>query len=71
MKVGDLVTFTPESWGTPIEDRPLYIVVREPYEITLCSHPERDNLMVDIVIPGGSDIYATGPETLEIISEYR
>ena len=32
MKIGDLVTFTPESWGTPIEDRPLYIVVRVPYE---------------------------------------
>ena len=69
MKVGDLVTFTPEEWGTPVEDRPLYIVVRGPYEIS--SHPERDNLMVDMVIPGGSDIYATGPETLEVLSESR
>ncbi len=69
MKVGDLVTFTPESWGTPIKDRPLYIIVREPYEIA--SHPERDNLMVDMVIPGSSDIYATGPETLELLSEAR
>ena len=69
MKIGDLVTFTPESWGTPVEDRPLYIVVRGPYEIS--SHPERDNLMVDMVIPGGSDIYATGPETLEVLSESR
>ena len=69
MKVGDLVTFTPESWGTPVEDRPLYIVIREPYEI--CDHPERDNWMVDIVIPGSPDIYATGPETLELLSEYR
>ena len=69
MKIGDLVTFTPESWGTLIEDRPLYIVVRGPYEIV--SHPERDNLMVDIVIPGSPDIYATGPETLELLSEYR
>ena len=69
MKVGDLVTFTPESWGTPVEDRPLYIVVRGPSEIS--SHPERDNLMVDMAIPGGSDIYATGPETLEVLSESR
>jgi len=65
MKVGDLVTFTPESWGTPIEDRPLYIVVREPYEISTSM------TMVDIVIPGSSDIYATGPETLELLSESR
>ena len=69
MKVGDLVTFTPESWGTPLEDRPLYVVVGEPYEIS--SHPERDNLLVDSVIPGSPDIYATGPETLELLSEYR
>ena len=27
MKVGDLVTFTPEAWGTPLEDRPLGVVV--------------------------------------------
>ena len=67
MKIGDLVRFTAESWGTPLEDRPLYVVVQEPYEIS--SHPERDNLMVDIMIPGFSDIYATGPESLEILSE--
>jgi len=65
MKIGDLVTFTPESWGTPIEDRPLYIVVREPYEISTSM------TMVDIVIPGSLDIYATSPETLELLSESR
>ena len=27
MKVGDLVTFCPEAWGTPLEDRPLGVVV--------------------------------------------
>jgi hypothetical protein len=27
MKIGDLVTFTPESWGTPLEDRPLGVIV--------------------------------------------
>ena len=27
MKVGDLVTFCPEAWGTPLEDRPLGIVM--------------------------------------------
>ena len=68
MKIGDLVTFTPESWGTPIEDRPLYIVVRVPYETSTRASFET---LVDIMIPGSSDIYATGPETLELISESR
>jgi len=27
MKIGDLVTFTPEAWGTPLEDRPLGVIV--------------------------------------------
>ena len=27
MKVGDLVTFCPEAWGTPLEDRPLGVIV--------------------------------------------
>ena len=27
MKVGDLVTFSPEAWGTPLEDRPLGVVM--------------------------------------------
>ena len=27
MKVGDFVTFCPEAWGTPLEDRPLGIVM--------------------------------------------
>ena len=66
MKVGDLVTFTPESWGTPIEDRPLYIVVQEPYEVSTSM-----GSLIEIMITGSSDIYATGPETLELVSESR
>ena len=27
MKIGDLVTFSPEAWGTPLEDRPLGVIV--------------------------------------------
>ena len=27
MKIGDLVTFTPEAWGTPLEDRRLGVVM--------------------------------------------
>ena len=70
MRVGDLVTFAPESWlyGTPIEDHPIYVVVRVPYETSTRVSFET---LVDIMIPGEPIIYATGPETLEIISEAR
>ena len=27
MKVGDLVTFSPEAWGSPLEDRPFGVIV--------------------------------------------
>jgi len=27
VKVGDLVTFCPEAWGTPLDDRPVGIVM--------------------------------------------
>ena len=27
MKIGDLVTFCPEAWGTPLEDRPLGVIM--------------------------------------------
>jgi len=70
MKVGDLVRFKPEEWGTPLEDRPLGIVLSEPYAI-LPNHPERDNMLIDIRFPGSSEVYATGPETLEVVSESR
>ena len=69
MKIGDLVRFKPEDWGTPLEDRPLGIVVSEPYRIS--PHPERDNLLVDIQFPADPDIYSIGPETLEVVSGAR
>ncbi len=68
MKVGDLVTFTPESWGTPLEDRPTYIVVREPYRT---STRVSSGILVDIMTPGDPDTFSTGPDTLELISEAR
>ena len=68
MKVGDLVTFTPESWGTPIEGHPIYVVVRMPYETSTRVSFEA---LVDIMIPGSSDIYATAAEELEVLSESR
>ena len=66
MKIGDLVRFKPEDWGTPLEDRPLGIVLSEPYKFSAISA-----WMVDIQFPGSTEVYATGPETLEVVSEYR
>ena len=65
MNIGDLVTFTPESWGTPIEDRPLYIVVRLPYET---STRVSFGTLVDIMLPGDPDTLSTNPDTLEVVS---
>jgi len=62
MKIGDLVTFTPESWGTPIEDRPLYIVVREPYEIT-------KSPLVRVIV--GTQEHLFNYCSLEVINESR
>jgi len=65
VKVGDLVRFTAESWGTPLEDRPLGIVVKEPYT------PGDGLVVVDVLVTefGCKDSWAT--DELEIISENR
>ena len=68
MRVGDLVTFTPESWGTPLEDRPLYIVVRMPYKT---STRVSSGTLVDIMLPGDPDTLSTNPNTLELVSEVK
>ena len=68
MKIGDLVTFTPESWGTPLEDRPIYVVVCEPYRT---STRVSSGILVDIMTPGDPDTLSTNPNALELISETR
>jgi len=65
VKVGDLVRFTAESWGTPLDDRPLYIVVRMPYET---STRVSFGTLVDIMTPGDPDTLSTSPDTLEVLS---
>ena len=67
MKIGDLVRFTPESWGTPLEDRPLGIVVKESYTPNVRAHP----VMVDVRYPDDSAIYSISPNDLELLSENR
>jgi len=67
VKIGDLVRFTAESWGTPLEDRPLGIVVKESYTPNVRAHP----VMVDIRFPGDAGIYSINPDDLEILSGAR
>ena len=75
MKIGDLVRFKPEDWGTPLEDRPLGIVLSEPYRISARWRDEWGNanaaMLVDIQFPGSPEVYSTGPEPLEVGSEKR
>ena len=75
MNLGDLVRFKPEDWGTPLEDRPLGIVLSEPYRISARWRDDWGDtnaaMLVDIQFPGSSEVYSTGPETLEVVSEYR
>jgi len=68
MKIGDLVTFTPESWGPQLEERPIYVVVRMPYET---STRVSFGTLVDIMTPGDPDTLSTRPDTLEVLSENR
>ena len=72
MKIGDLVRFKPEDWGTPLEDRPLGIVLSEPYRISArwreAGGDTNAAMLVDIQFPGSSEVYSTGLNTLEVVS---
>ena len=67
MKIGDSVRFKPEDWGTPLEDRPLGVVLSEPYKVSSSTQ----TMMVDIQFPGASEVYSTSFDTLEVVSENR
>jgi len=64
MKVGDLVTFCPESWGTPIEDRPVGIVVAtQPYDDFAY------NEMVTVKFAGDDIPYSSKAKDFEVVNE--
>ena len=63
MKIGDLVTFCPEAWGTPLEDRPLGVVV----EIELS--PRGINPLVDVLFPGDDIPYSSKAKDFEVVNE--
>ena len=67
MQIGDLVRHTPESWGTPLEDRPLGIVIKGPY-----THTAGDkSVVVDVQFPDDEHTYAVTPNNLETLSEVK
>tara|TARA_R100001132_G_C3205679_1_gene50953 strand:+ start:58 stop:267 length:210 start_codon:yes stop_codon:yes gene_type:complete len=67
MKIGDLVTFCPEAWGTPLEDRPLGVVMNvEDYRDGI--EPEHF-LMVTAIFPGDDIPYSSKIEDFEIVNE--
>lgn len=39
MNIGDLVTFAPEAWGTPLEDRPLGVIT----DMQILDEPREDS----------------------------
>ena len=64
MKIGDLVTFCPEAWGTPLEDRPLGIV-------THVSNDRRWTSMITVLFPTDDIPYSSKIEDFEILSEVK
>ena len=67
MKIGDLVTFCPEAWGTPLEDRPLGVVVGvETRPSTIA--PETYQ-MVTALFPSDDIPYSSKIEDFEVVNE--
>ena len=72
MKIGDLVTFCPEAWGTPLGDRPLGVVVGLGVDSS-ASQPDWDKgfRMVTAIFLGDDIPYSSKAKDFEVISEYR
>ena len=69
MKIGDLVTFCPEAWGTPLEDRPLGIVINvEDYRDGIEPEPF---LMVTALFPNCDVPYSSNIKEFELLSEVK
>jgi hypothetical protein len=68
VQVGDLVRFTPESWGTPLEDRPLGIVID-------IGKSEKEGVrwvpMVTVLFPPDDNSYSSRRTDFEIASALK
>ena len=74
MKIGDLVTFAPEAWGTPLEDRPLGVIT----DMQILDEPREDSeykTIGDVIVQWPwSGSFKSAPvdvNELEIVSESR
>jgi len=67
MKIGDLVTFCPEAWGTPLEDRPLGVVMNvEDYRDGI----EHETYLMITVLFARDDIpYSSNIKDFEVVNE--
>jgi hypothetical protein len=66
VKRGDLVTFTPEVWGTPLADRPLGVVTKVEKRSTangICL------VQVDAIFPGDDIPYSSNIKVFELLNE--
>ena len=63
MKIGDLVTFCPEAWGTPLEDRPLGVITNVGNKSSLSDQ------MVTAIFPGDDIPYSSKIEDFEVVNE--
>jgi len=62
VKIGDLVTFCPESWGTPLEDRPIGIVMN----VENTGHAE---LLVCVKFSHDDIPYSSKIQDFEVVNE--
>ena len=66
MKIGDLVTFCPEAWGTPLEDRPLGVIMNVGPR---SSYYDDNAVMVTAIFPGDDIPYSSKIEDFEVVNE--
>ena len=64
MKIGDLVTFCPEAWGTPLEDRPIGVVMN----VEKRWQPDGE-LMVTVLFPTDDIPYSSSFKDFEVVNE--
>ena len=65
MKIGDLVTFCPEAWGTPLEDRPLGVIT----DVGQKSTGSIAFRMITAIFPGDDTPYSSRIEDFEVVNE--
>ena len=65
MKVGDLVTFAPQSWGTPLEDRPIGIVMN----METSGTADFDDGLVSVLSPEMDAPYSSKAKDFEVVNE--